>query len=78
QYASWFAGQSKALREGLEKAQSKLSAFQQESGIVATDERLDIENARLAELSSQYTAIQAQRSDSSSRQAQVGQAQIET
>ncbi|WP_018410848.1 chain length determinant protein EpsF [Methyloversatilis thermotolerans] len=75
QYASWFAGQSKALREELEKAQNKLSAFQMESGIVATDERLDIENARLAELSSQYTAIQAQRSDTASRQAQVGNAQ---
>lgn len=78
QYASWFAGQSKSLREGLEQAQSKLSAFQQETGIVATDERLDIENARLAELSSQYTMIQAQRSDTASRQAQVGKAQIES
>jgi chain length determinant protein EpsF len=78
QYANWFAGQSKSLREGLEKAQSRLSEFQQETGIVNTDERLDIESARLAELSSQLTAIQAQRSDSSSRQAQVGLSQIET
>lgn len=78
QYASWFAGQSKALRDGLEKAQTRLSEFQKETGIVNTDERLDIENARLAELSSQLTAIQAQRSDSSSRQAQVAQSQIET
>jgi chain length determinant protein EpsF len=78
QYASWFAGQSKALREELEKAQSRLSEFQKDTGIVNTDERLDIESARLAELSSQLTAIQAQRSDSSSRQAQVGLSQIET
>jgi len=78
QYAAWFSGQSKSLREELEKAQTKLSEFQKESGIVNTDERLDIENARLAELSSQYTAIQAQRSDSASRQAQVSQSQIET
>ncbi len=78
QYASWFAGQSKALRDGLEKAQTRLSEFQKETGIVNTDERLDIESARLAELSSQLTAIQAQRSDSSSRQAQVAQSQIET
>lgn len=78
QYAKWFSEQSTSLREQLEKAQSKLSAFQLETGIVNTDERLDIENARLAELSSQYTAIQAQRSDSSSRQAQVSKSQIET
>jgi chain length determinant protein EpsF len=78
QYASWFAGQSKSLRDGLEKAQTRLSEFQKETGIVNTDERLDIESARLAELSSQLTAIQAQRSDSSSRQAQVAQSQIET
>jgi chain length determinant protein EpsF len=78
QYAKWFSEQSASLREQLEKVQSKLSAYQLETGIVNTDERLDIENARLAELSSQYTAIQAQRSDSSSRQAQVSKSQIET
>ncbi len=32
QYASWFAGQSKALRDGLEKAQTRLSEFQKETG----------------------------------------------
>lgn len=78
QYAAWFSSQSKTLRGDLERAQTKLSEFQQQTGIVATDERLDIESARLAELSSQLVLIQAARSDSASRQAQVGKSQIET
>ena len=38
------------LREKLEAAQRRLSEYQRETGIVATDERLDIEMARLSEL----------------------------
>ena len=75
QYAQWFDERTASLREKLEVAQSKLSAFQRENGIVATDERLDVENARLAELSSQLVAVQAQRVDSHSRQAQTGSAE---
>jgi len=70
QYAKWFDSQNASLRAELEVAQKKLSDFQQERGIVATDERLDVESARLAELSSQLSAIQAQSADSRSRQAQ--------
>jgi len=70
QYAKWFDGQNATLRADLEAAQKRLSDFQQERGIVATDERLDMESARLAELSSQLSAIQAQSVDSRSRQAQ--------
>ena len=52
----------KALREKLEVAQSALSDYQQKARIVATDERLDHENAKLNELSSQLTLVQAQTS----------------
>ena len=45
------------LRENLEKAQARISAFQKEKGIVARDEQLDGETARLNELSRQLTAI---------------------
>jgi len=72
QYASWFDGRTKVLRDGYEKSQAKLSAYQQERGIVATDERVDTETARLADLSSQLTQFQAQAVDSSSRQRQGG------
>ena len=45
---------AKEAREALEKAQAKLSApSRSDKGIIATDERLDVETARLNELSSQ-------------------------
>jgi chain length determinant protein EpsF len=63
QYSRWFAEQSQLLRENLEKAQARLSAFQQEKGIVARDERLDAEMNRLQELSTRLTAVQAQNAE---------------
>jgi polysaccharide biosynthesis transport protein len=67
QYATWFVGQVKVTRDKLEKAQDALSSYQQKSGIVASDERLDYENSKLNELSTQLTVIQAQTADSSSK-----------
>ena len=58
QYAGFFDARGKQLREDLERAQSALSEFQQKNGLVATDERLDVENARLMELSTQMVALQ--------------------
>jgi chain length determinant protein EpsF len=71
QFSTFFTAQSKDARDALEKAQSKVSAFQQQKGIIATDERLDVENSRLNELSSQVVQIQAISSESGSRQAQA-------
>jgi polysaccharide biosynthesis transport protein len=71
QYSGFFESRAKEAREALEAAQSKLSRFQKDKGIIATDERLDIENSRLNELSSQLVAIQAVTSESNSRQAQA-------
>jgi chain length determinant protein EpsF len=68
QYATWFDSQNKELRENLENAQTKLSAYQQQHGIVATDERLDNETAKLNELSSQLTLVLAQTADAQSKQ----------
>lgn len=71
QYSSFFETRSKEARATLEAAQVRLSAFQREKGIVNADERLDIENARLNELSSQLVGIQALTSESGSRNAQA-------
>lgn len=71
QYAGWFDARTKGLREQLESAQGRLSQFQRDNGITNVDERLDVENARLQELSSQLVAMQALRTESSSRQAQA-------
>ena len=71
QFNSFFEDSTKTRREGLEVAQAKLSAFQQAKGIVATDERLDIENARLSELSSQLVVLQAAANESGGRQSEA-------
>jgi chain length determinant protein EpsF len=71
QFAKWFDKNSTTLRASLAEKQKRLSDFENANGIVATDEKLDVENARLAELSSQLVDIQTQRQDSQSRQRQV-------
>lgn len=65
--ADYFESQVKVYRERLQDAHARMSAFQQASGIVATDERMDIENQRLQELSSQLVTIQALATESRSR-----------
>ncbi|MDY7548964.1 chain length determinant protein EpsF [Glaciimonas sp. CA11.2] len=67
QAATYFTGQIKSLRVDLEAAQSKLSAYQQEHGLVSTDNHLDVETARLNDLSSQLVAAQGQAIEASSR-----------
>ena len=71
QYSAFFDTRAKEARDTLEKAQTRLSAFQKAKGIVATDERFDVETARLNELSSQAVVLQALTSESGSRQAQA-------
>lgn len=66
-YSTLFGAQAQELRKRLETAQRKLSDYEQAHGLIATDERLDIETARLAELSSQHVALQSVAADSSSR-----------
>ena len=68
QYARWFSEQGKTLRENLEKAQARLSNYQQEKGIVANDERYDTETAKFAALTTQLLAIQEQTVDARSKQ----------
>jgi succinoglycan biosynthesis transport protein ExoP len=71
QYNTLFEGLNNQLRERLEKAQTRLSTYQREHGLVATDERMDIEMGRMGELSSQVTQLQAMVSDSSNRKAEI-------
>jgi chain length determinant protein EpsF len=70
QYSSWFIQRAAALRADLEAKQKRLSDFQMESGIVATDEKLDVENDRLNQLSAALVVIQNEHQDSQSRQRQ--------
>lgn len=66
--AQYLDDQIKMFRENLESAQEKLSAYQQEKGIVSLDNRLDVETARLNELSTQLVMSQAQTMEAQSRE----------
>lgn len=71
QYGRFFDERSKQLREKVEQARAKLTALQRQKGIVGSDERLDVENARLNELSSQLVALQAVSAETAGRQVQA-------
>ncbi len=68
QYASWFETQIKSQRDRLDAAQKALADFQEQSGIVISDGRLDYELQKFNELSTQLTMAQAQGTDSTSKQ----------
>jgi chain length determinant protein EpsF len=72
QYAGWFETRSRELRETLEKAQKRLSDYQLKHGIVATDERLDSESQKLADLQAQLVIAQTQNADATSKRGTAG------
>ncbi|HEX5125155.1 MAG TPA: GNVR domain-containing protein, partial [Rhodocyclaceae bacterium] len=61
-----------ALRQDLEQAQKKLSDYQSQHGITVSDERIDVENARLNDLSTQLVNVQGQRAETQSHQSLAG------
>lgn len=67
----FFGERARELRAELEAAQARLSTYQREKGLTANDERLDVETARLNELSTQLVAVQAVSAESNSREAQL-------
>lgn len=71
QYSEFFDERAKVLRENVEAAQTRLSTYQKKHGIIAIDERFDVENQRLNELNSQLVTIQAIAAESNSRSAQA-------
>lgn len=68
--SAWYETKLKDLRGKAEQAHARLSAYQREHGLVATDERGDVESVRLAELSQQLSMAQSQTYDVVSRQEQ--------
>jgi chain length determinant protein EpsF len=67
QTAAWFDQQIVQLREKLDQAQQNLNAYQREKGIVESEERLDVETRRMADLAGQMVAAQSASYDASSR-----------
>lgn len=72
QSIAFLEDQTKALRKNLEDAQSRLSKYQQEKGIVVSDEKFDQENARYNALVTQLAMAQAEQVDASTRQRNTG------
>jgi polysaccharide biosynthesis transport protein len=75
--AGWFDQQVNDLRSALETAQQKLSAYQGQHGVIGNDDsnnRLDVETARLTEISNHMVAAQAAMYDAETRQRQMNDA----
>jgi polysaccharide biosynthesis transport protein len=69
----WFEEQLRNLRNSVEERRQRLSQYQRDHGIIATDERLDVENQRLNDLSRQLVEAQREQQDAQARQRQAGQ-----
>ena len=69
--AVWFDLQIQELRKNLQEAQAKVLQAQQEKGLVAVDERFDVENARLTEITNQLVQAQTAVYDNQSRAKQL-------
>jgi len=68
--SSYFNEQTRQLRDKVEAAQARLSKYQQEKGIVSLDpNRIDVELARLSDLSAQLVQAQSAAMEGNSRQA---------
>ena len=71
QTAAWFDEQIKELRNNLVQSQTRLVDYQKKNGIVALEDRFDVDNTVLSDLSAQVTKAQEQSYDSTSRQQQA-------
>jgi len=76
QYSNFFDSRAKELRANVERAQSKLSAYQRGKGvIIASDGQIDVESSRLNELSTQLGALQAVNAGAGTREVHATSAQ---
>jgi succinoglycan biosynthesis transport protein ExoP len=70
--SAWFEEQLAQLRKDLTDAQARLSAYQREHNVLDVDEqRLDVENARLQEISTHLVNAQTAMFDAEARKSQV-------
>jgi succinoglycan biosynthesis transport protein ExoP len=67
----WFDEQVKALRADVTSAQTKLSSYQKEKGVIGGDERMDVEYTRIAELSAELARPKAATMDAQTRYKQA-------
>jgi polysaccharide biosynthesis transport protein len=73
--SGWFQEQTLDLRKGLEIAQQRLAEYQRSNVIVAnSQDRLDVESARLGDITAQLVTAQAQLGDAQAKLQQMHQA----
>ena len=71
--SQWFDEQLGGMRNQVTQAQNKLTALQKQKGILAADERLDIESARLTDLNTQMLAARNAFYDAQSKYKQAAE-----
>ncbi len=71
QITRWYDQQLASLRTSLIEKQNALSAYQEKHDILVTPDRLDLESAKLAELSSMLIAAQNERLNNTTRNNQI-------
>lgn len=71
QTARWYDQQLASLRTSLVEKQNALSAYQEKHDILVTSDRLDLESAKLSELSSMLIAAQNERLNNTTRNNQI-------
>jgi chain length determinant protein EpsF len=73
--AAWFDSQIRDLRTNVDTAQRRLSEYQRKQNMIGTtDDHLDVENARLVELTTQLVTAQTTMYDARTRLRQVDHA----
>jgi chain length determinant protein EpsF len=69
---TWYEQQVSQLRDDLVASQQRLAKYQSDHGVLGVDDaRMDVENARLQEISNQLVTVQAAMFDANSRSQQI-------
>jgi len=72
--SAWFEAQLQGLRSAVETSRQRLSDYQREHGVIVTDDRLDVENARMETISQQLAEAQRVSQGTEARLQQTEQA----
>jgi chain length determinant protein EpsF len=72
QFGGFFDARAKELKSDLERAQARLSDYQQKNGILVGDDKLNVEASRLAELNTQLLMAQTVAAEVAGRVRQAG------
>jgi chain length determinant protein EpsF len=71
-YNGFFDGRARQLRDALEAAQAKLSDYQKSHELINTTDRIDVENQRLTDLSTQLVILQSASAQNQGKRVQAG------